>query len=296
MAKFTNSVNIQGKLYEVANIRQGQTKKGVDYIAGKIKVLTDDETQNIVTIDVFEQALNSRGESNQKYAVLKTIVETPTILDGNENPMTLRITSKLAASDFVGRDGNLATSVIQDGGFITITSQITPKAAFTVSAIMQNFQPEIVKEEETGRGIVNALVVDDFRKLPSPVKFIIEKDAMERGAGDFFESVPKNALMKVFGKVVCSSVVIKKEMKGSSWGETSFAETTINRKEYVITNADPDYFEVDEEGGVTMEELKELSQNRQTHLAEVKTRHEERQVAQKPKNDFADAFSNDLPF
>lgn len=252
-----NNSKIEGKFYEKA-FRTGVTKKGVNYISGKITVDTGDN--NTVVVDVFEQAITSKGAVNNKYAILEQLSNMATVMDGNPNAPTLKINSTLASNDFFGRDGSLVVTTKNNGGFITLTSSIKPQATFECDVLIKNVTREIKGEEESGRGIVNGFVFD-FRGTAHPVKFVIENP---KGV-EFFEDLGR-AFIKVWGNQVSSSITTKRT-EHSAFGDDREIESTKVRKELVITGCAESAYP---ESALTQEDINKAMAARETNLADLK--------------------------
>ena len=259
MKKTINNSRIEGKFYE-KNLRTGVTKKGVDYVSGRVTIHTGGD--NTVTIDVFEQAITSKGSANQKYPILMQLFNTPAVMDGNPDAPTLKVNSSLAANDFYGRDGQLVTANKNDGGFITITSAIKPQATFEADVLIKNVIREVKNEEETGRGIVNGFVFD-FRQTAHPIKFVIEN---EKGV-EFFEDLGK-AFIKVWGNQV-SSTIVTTRTETSAFGDSREIESTTSRKELIITGCAENPYDED---ALTQEDINAALGARETNLVDLKAR------------------------
>lgn len=256
MRKMINKTSIEGVLVE-KTIRTGETKAGVPYVAGKLQIDTGND--NVITVDVFEQQKNSKGADNPKYSTLLKIAdEGAAVHDGATNPTRLRISSALELNDWTNQEGQMVSTLINSGAYINIGGN-DAKAEFETDIVIKNTQPEIVKEEETGRLFVNGLIFN-YRGQALPVKFVVEnKEGVE-----FFASLEPGTFTKVWGKQI-NSTTVNEKIEASAFGEDRVIKTSYSRKEFLITGCNSIPYDEDQ---LSQEELTAAIQARNVALAE----------------------------
>ncbi len=257
MKKMINRSLIEGILVE-KTLRAGVTKKGIDYVAGKLQI--DTGNGNVVTVDVFEQEKTSKGDQNKKYqTLLKLYEDGNTVMDGSENPTKLKVSSALELNDWTNTEGQLVSSLINSGGYVNIVNQVDPKSEFEVDIVIKNVQPEILREEETGRCVVNGLIFN-YRGHALAVRFVVENKEGVR----FFSDMEPGTFTKVWGTQV-SRAIVNEKIESSAFGGDRVVKSTYNRKEFLITGANSLPYE---EEDLSQEELTSAIQARNLVLAE----------------------------
>ena len=258
MKKMINRTTVEGTLVE-KNLRTGMTKANVPYVAGKLNI--DTGKDNVIAVDVFEQQKTSKGMPNGKYDILSSIFNNGrTIHDDSENPTTLRISSALELRDWVV-DGQQRTSLVNNGGFITIISNPDRKAQFEVDVVIKSIQEEIDggdSGEFTGRVILNGLIFN-YRNQALPVKFVVENpDGIQ-----FFKSQDLPVFTKIWGVQVIST---SSKSEPSAFGGAKVVQSGYTRKELIVTGAQTIPYEEDQ---LNQEELKAAIQARNVVVAEI---------------------------
>ena len=97
-------------------------------------------------------------------------------------------------------------------------------------------------------------------------------------AMDYFEGLGASSKEPVFTRVKGRQVsaVIKRQItEESAFGEASVREVTSTRKEWVVTWAQANPYDWDDENSITAAELKKAMEDRETYLATVKQRADE---------------------
>lgn len=256
MKKMINRSVIEGVLVEKV-LRTGNTKANVPYVAGKLHI--DTGSDNVITVDVFEQERTSKGQPNPKYATLAGILKNGlAVHDGAQNPTSLRVVSALELNDWMD-DGQQRTSLVNSGGYITIVSNPNKRSEFETDIVIKSVQPEIRNEAETGRAFVNGLIFN-YRNHALPVKFVVEN---KQGV-EFFMNLEPNTFTKVWGLQLINTVGSQKKEE-SAFGEAKVVQSAYTRKEFVITGAQTIPYDTEE---LTPEELKSAVQARNIAVAE----------------------------
>ena len=117
--------------------------------------------------------------------------------------------------------------------------------------------------------------VFNFKNEILPVEFTVRN----KGGMKYFESLDISDKNPVFTKVwgtIESQTITKTYEEESAFGEPVVRESTRTIREWTVTGAAPETYEIgDAENGVTKEEITEKIQKRNTDLAEMKARAEE---------------------
>lgn len=286
-----NKTHVGGLVYEngleLRTAGAEAKNPGMEYVIGKIHILTGED--NVVSVDIYEPAVTSKGNKNTKFDTAKALIDAKTVLiDGPELATAVRIDSAISLNEWYRPDGELVSTPRNFGGFIHIIPKANPysSATFEVDILITNTLAETKKGadgtvEETGRLIVNGYIFD-FRNSIMPMKFIVENP----NGVKFFKDMEPNTFTKVWGKQV-SATFKSTKVEENAFGEDKVIETEYTRKEWVITGAMKEPYIIDE-STLTAQEIKDALANRNVYLAEIKKRAEERvnktSAATKPTN------------
>jgi hypothetical protein len=307
MKKAINRVDVQGYVYQIA-ARQPLTIKtvqnssspnyGKEFINGNLEVAVDEEGLNVLTIHFTYVTAEGKNGHNRTFDVLKEIIDNPGknwVSAGKDGAYKVSINTSVALNDFIGRDGQLASAKVIEGGFVDFVSTFDEKKrnAFKVDMLINKVthveaDPERrISEDYT----VIGGAVFNFRGEILPMSFNVHNpQGME-----FFEGLDASAQEPVFicvwGNINSQTIKIER-VEESAFGEALVTYTETKNREWAVTGASRAPYDFGEEGVLTVEELKEAMQNRQTHLAEVKQRDEE----YKASRAVVQAKPGELPF
>ena len=288
MKKMINSEKIEGRLYtHNLTIKQVQNKDsknyGKDFISGTVDIATDEELLNVIQVHfTYVTETTSSGNTNQTYVNLKKIIEgaKTVISDGPEEAMKLRVDTALALNDFYNNNGDLVSTKVNEGGFVTILNgELSPEEernTFTAdmlitSVIRTEADPEknVEKDYLTVKG-----AIFNFRNNLLPIDF---KVTNEQGM-EYFESLDASqsnpVFTKLWGKI--KSANIPNEVKeDSAFGEAVVRTFTKKVKEWIITGSAKEPYDFGDETVLTTDELTKAMQDRELLLADTKKRNEE---------------------
>ena len=295
MRKTVNRENIAGRIYDI-NLEKkvtGPSSKapGTPYIAGDIDIATDDDALNIVTVHYsYVAETTSKNNVDKRYPVLANLIDNAKtiVADGAENATIIKVGgSALALNEFFtdnaktdkNPDG-LVSAKRNEGGFISVVSKLNEKDdrnKFECDMFITNVRTieadpdnNIPKDYIALKG-----VVFDFAGKILPVEFTVRSE----GGIKYFESLDISDKNPVFTKVwgtIESQTITKTYEEESAFGEPVVRESTRTIREWTVTGAAPETYEIgDAENGVTKEEITEKIQKRNTDLAEMKARAEE---------------------
>lgn len=296
MRSTINRENIEGRIYDFTLEKKvtGPTSKnpGTPYIAGDIDIATDEEGLNIVTVHYsYVTAVTSTGKTDKAYPVLMDIIDKgkTIIKDGKDNATCVRCSgTALALNEFytekaktdTNPDG-LVSSKRNEKGFISIVSKLNPdeeKRNFFETDMLIN-KVRLVEADPENNVPTDYLilkgVVFSFNGNFLPMDFVVR----DQGGIKYFESLEisekKPVFTKVWGAIKSQTVVSTKE-EANAFGQAIVKETSRTIREWEVTGAAQEPYVIgDEENGITVEEITKKIQDRNTYLAEVKTRQEE---------------------
>ena len=288
MKKMINSEKIEGRLYtHNLTIKQVQNKEsknyGTDFISGTVDIATDEELLNVIQVHfTYVTETTSSGKVNQTYVNLKKIIEgaKTVVSDGPEEAMKLKVDTALTLNDFYNNNGDLVSTKVNEGGFVTILNgELSPEEernTFTVdmlitSVIRTEADPEknIEKDYLTVKG-----AIFNFRNNLLPVDF---KVTNEQGM-EYFESLDASQSNPVFTKLwgkIKSANIVNEVKEDTAFGEAAVRTYTKKVKEWVITGSAKEPYDFGDESVLTADELTKAMQDRELLLADTKKRNEE---------------------
>lgn len=284
MRKTVNQVTLCGKLY-THSLEHKVSQKGVDYIGGTITIATDDDNMNTVTVTYVYVAANYPAKNgkperpNPNYAMLNRIMENGKTIteNGADEAWILKLTPALSVNDFVSRDGEMVAAPRLEGGFVSQVYQIPEKDAdrnqFKADAILTSVR-HIDADEE--RNIPKDYCeikgfIFNFANAMLPVTFTMRgTEGMKYFEGlDISHSNP--VFTQVWGPIQSKTIVTTKE-EPSAFGEPIVREVTRTSREWEITGARPETYEIGED--ITPDEINEALKAREMRLAEVKAQND----------------------
>lgn len=268
MKKMVNKTTVEGILVE-KDLRAGVAQNsGTAYVAGRLHIETSDG--NVVAVEVYEGEKTAKGQPNQKYPTLKGIFDNGQAKhDGSDNPTKLRVTSALGTNDWF-KDGELVSSLINRGGFISVVGTVNSKADFEADIVIKSVQPEIRNEQETGRVVVNGIIFN-YANQALPARFVVEN---AEGA-KFFSNLDPMTFTRVWGQQV-NSTIVNERTEDSAFGDAKVVKSSYTRKEFVITGAQTDAYD---ESQLTSAELQSAIQARNVAVAELKAKNDAYQAS-----------------
>lgn len=289
-ANFINRTHIEGRLYqhtlELKTSGPNSANPGTEYISGNIEIATDDNCLNIVPVHfTYVTAVTSKGKVNATYNTLLNIINGKVgtvVADGAENAGMYRIDSAIGLNEFyTDRNGKeeLISAKRNEGGFVhevtALDADEKVRNTFETDMIITSTRMvEADEERNLPEKLIIRGVIFDFRKAILPVEFSV----LNSNAISYFEGLePSNQnpiFTKVRGKQV-SEVIVKTITEESAFGEDYVREVKNTRKNFVITSAQKEPYEWDDEKTITAAELKEAMAARETYLATIKQRQDE---------------------
>lgn len=290
MKKIINITELSGKLYEHALEKKvsGPTSKnpGTEYITGTISVATDEKCLNVVQVHyTYVTATTKGGKANSIFTTLAGIIDGKykTVMgDGEENAAGVRINTSIGLNEFyTERNGTveLVSTKRNEGGFIHINNKNEPleyKNLFTCDLLITNVR-HIDANEEKGlpdKVIVKGAIFNDFNKTLMPVEF----SAINPGAIDYFEGLNASSSNPTFTKLWGTQVnktVVTTITQENAFGEPLVRPVKSSRRDWIITGADPEPYDWNDESTLTAAEVNEAIKARDIMLATLKSRSDE---------------------
>lgn len=289
MKSLINRSHIEGYLYEhdlqVRVSGPNSKNPGTEFIAGNVHIATDEEMTNVVPVHfTYVTATTSRGNTNATFEVLKDIAEgrLKSVTDGAEAPAKLRIDSAIGLNEFYSdRNGKeeLVSARRNEGGFVHLTKDLAEdektRNTFETDILITNVRRvEANPDRDVPEKVFVKGCIFDFRGSILPIEF----SATNSHAMDYFESLGASANTPVFTRVKgrqISETVVRKITEESAFGEPSVREVSSSHREFLITWAQTDPYEWDDESTITAAYIQKAMGERETYLADVKRRQDE---------------------
>lgn len=297
--KMNNASHIEGKLYQhdltIKVTGDNSKNPGTEFISGNIEIATDDAGINIVPVHfTYVTATTSNGKSNATYGVLKNIIDKvyKTVMeDGADKAAMVRVDSAIGLNEFyTDRNGKeeLVSVKRNEGGFIHVTSTLeeneNKRNTFDCDIIITNVRrTEPDEEKNIAEKVIVKGAIFNFRKDLLPVEFSVTHPK----AMDYFEDLGVSASNPVFTRIrgnQISESIVRRIEEASAFGEPSVREYRSTKKDFVITWAQENPYDWDDESTITAQELKEAMANREIALAELKRRRDEYKASQGSTN------------
>lgn len=295
MRKVLNKEHIEGRVYEhnlaIKTVQNSESKNfGKEFIGGTIDIATDEDCTNIVTVTfTYVTETTSKGGKNETFTTLKNIIESgkTVLIDGKDVATLIKIDTALAVNDFyTSRTGEevLVTAKRNEGGFAHIVNKLCAESdrnTFEVDMLINGTR--LVEADEEKNIAADYLVVKgavfNFRNAILPVEFVVKNPSGIKYF-DSLDASPSNMIFtKVWGKINSETVKTVKTEE-SKFGEAKVTEYERSVKEWVITGAANEPYELDDEkNGITMDEIKKALADREVYLADVKKRQDEYQAS-----------------
>lgn len=304
MRKIINRATIIGRVHDhklaLRTVQKQGDNFGKPFIGGSLDIVTDDDGLNVITIYYrYVTEFYSSGKKNSTFGILKDIAEgkVKTVMaNGFDEAAIIRCDPSIAISDFWDRNGEHVAYKRLEGGFVSYTSKDKMPAEnkrnmFECDMLILG-SATIEADEEKG-------IEEDYIRIKGSTfaynnaSIPVEFNVKDKGGMKYFESLdasPSNPIFtKVWGNLKSQTIVDKREEE-SAFGEPSVKEYQKVVKEWIVTGASPNSYEIgDEKEGITPEEWNKIKADRETHLAEEKKRQEEYEAS---KNNATDS----LPF
>ena len=299
-----NRNHIEGYLYQHklekkvtgANAKSPNTT----YITGTIDVATDDAMTNIVSVHfTYQTALTSQGKENRTFKTLAGILDgtiCSVMGHGKDKAQKVSIDTAMDANEFYSdRNGTeeLVSAMRNENGFINLIDALNEdekvRATFDTDILINKVVHMDADEEKElkERAIVSGYVMN-FRQDFLPVKYTVYNPNAMAYFEDLEASERNPVFTRVRGQQVSTITITRKEEEGA-FGESYVREYQNSHKDYVITWAKKDPYEIGEDADISKAEIKKGLADRETKLATAKKNREEYLAS---KGTTASAFAN----
>lgn len=287
MRKANNTERIEGRVYQhslgIKTVQnQASANFGKEFISGDLEIAVDEAGLNVIPVHftyVVEQT--ATGKTNSTFTNLKKIIDggSTWVANGKDEALKVRVDTSIALNDFYTQDDQLVSVKKNEGGFVTIVSELGPeneRNTFTVDMVITNVsRVEADPDKNIDKDYVSVRgAIFNFKNSLLPTDFIIRnEDGMSYFEG-LGASQAEPIYTKVWGKIECRTIVneVKEE---SAFGESSVKTYERKTKEWVITGTAKVPYDFGDEKVLTAEELTKAMQDREIMLAETKKRSEE---------------------
>ena len=288
MKRMINTERIEGRVYQhnlTIKTVQNQTSAnfGKEFISGQLEVAVDEEGLNIIPVHyTYVTETTSAGNKNATYANLKKIIDEGKtwIANGKDEAQKVRIDTAIALNDFYTGENNdeLVSVKTNEGGFVTLVNELGAEGernTFSADMVITGVKEVEANEERNEDAYVTVRgAIFNFRNSLLPVEFTVRhKDGMKYFL-DLEVSNSAPIFTKVWGKIECMNIPVEIK-EDSAFGEESVRTYTRKTKAWNITGTAKVPYDFGDEKILTSEELTKAMQDRQTLLAEIKTRSDE---------------------
>lgn len=287
MKKMINSERIEGRIYQhnlVVKTVQNQSSAnfGKEFISGNIEVAVDENGLNVIPVHfTYVTETNNSGNKNATFTNLKRIIDggKTWITDGKDEALKVRIDTALALNDFYTQDDRLVSTKTNEGGFVTIISELgkeDERNTFSTDIVITSVI-RVEKDEEKNIDADYVTVkgaVFNFRNDLLPVEFMVKQEDGMTYFEDLNASPAEPVFTKVWGRINCGSIAneVKEE---TAFGEEAVRTYQRKIREWVITGTAKVPYDFGDESIVTKDELTKAMQDRELMLADVKKRRDE---------------------
>lgn len=285
-----NRTHIEGYVYEhdLSLRESGPNSKnpGTVFIMGNLNIATDDELTNIVPVHfTYVTQTTKSGATNATFTILSQIIDGTigsVVASGKDGAGKVRIDSNIGLNEFYS-DRNGAEELVSvkrnEGGFINMCTELNPdpkaRNTFDVDMLITGVRTiEADPERDLPEKAIIKGAIFDFRAALLPVEFA----ATNPRAIAYFEGLGANEQRPVFTRLKglqISETIKRKIEEESAFGEPSIRIVESNRKEFLVTWAQPEPYVWDDPTTITAAEVKEAQANREIYLAGVKQRQAE---------------------
>jgi hypothetical protein len=287
MRKMVNTTHIEGAPYQhdltLKVTGENSKNPGTEFISGNVEIATDDAGINIVPVHfTYVTATTAKGSANATFNVLKNIIDgvyKTVMTDGADKATMLRIDSAIGLNEFYDRNDQFVSVKRNEGGFVHVAPSIAEdektRNTFECDIIINNVI-HVEGDEEKGTTDKSTVkgVIFNFRNDLMPVEFSVTNPK----AMAYFEGLGASNSNPIFTKIKgrqISESIVRRVEEESAFGEPSIKEYKSTRKDFVITWAQTEPYEWDDDSTITANELKEALAAREITLAELKRRNEE---------------------
>jgi hypothetical protein len=260
-----NNVIIEGTLVEIRH-SEWKSKEGLN-----IELDIEVKENEVHTVYGMSKYKKNDGSDNGVAKGYKTIIDEYKSIAtyGREEADKVRVTQgRIGINEYYGQDDKLRSFPQINTNFVnrlTATDEFSPRAEFEVEVFVKSVVPEVKNEEETGRVKLNAIIPVYGGKV-IPFEFLVSQDGSEYVQDNY--EVGNTVL--VYGDIV-NFKETKRVEQAVAFGKPKEKITYNTVREYVVTGGGEPY-EEDNVKAYSVEVIKKAMVERESHLAELKTK------------------------
>lgn len=270
--ELVNQVRINGTLAELKTFEGNTKEKNTPYISVDGQIRYGNTAVETARFRMFCLAEKADGTESKAYKTLCDWVDKAVpMTDSVENATKLCLTANVVDNDFYNAQDELVEGIGFNGRFINPYEEenetYVSQASMTIDGYVQSIADEVRNDEPTGRKRFT-LITTDYTRRAIIIKNIIVPQEL---VGDFEDVVEKGTCAQFF----LGYYIHKGEKRAVSSGGIGRQRTTTGKDymELIFEGCSVPYDE-DSPYYIDSKVLKELMNNRQAHLEEVKERHE----------------------
>lgn len=292
-----NEVFIEGwlnkKSLQIKNLGKG------NFISGKIEVRTDEN--NIIPVEVYatEYVKDKEDPNKQKpnsiYIGLKTVMDEhidATQVDDWRKADKVRINSAQVRVNEWVKDGQILSAVKYNSNFISRVTDDTfkPQGIFKTEVITRKLRAELKDNEETGKGYLDAYIVD-YNGVLRPISFATT-DKVWKGFQKKLEEEGGETLL-VWGNLISTVEVIRISTE-AEFGEDEDRVITRPVKQRVIIGASL----IDNESTYDEKDIKKALKAKEKEYEKMKSEADSKKLfnGKEDGDNDDDDIGDDLPF
>ncbi len=290
MKKMINTEHVEGRIYQHNLVKKtvqnnASANFGKEFISGNIEVAVDEEGLNIIPVHfTYVVETTNSGNKNVTYTNLDKIINggKTWVTDGKDEALKVKIDTALALNDFYTQDDRLVSTKTNEGGFVTIVSDLCPeneRNTFSTDMLITGTNrveadPEknIKEDYLTVKG-----AIFNFRNNLLPVEFIVRNEEGMNYFEDLGASQNEPVFTKVWGKINCGSES-REVTEETAFGEEAVRTFERKIKEWIITGTSKVPYDFGDESVLTTAEVTKAAQDREVMLADIKKRRDEYQA------------------
>lgn len=292
MRKANNSEHIEGIVYqsdlEMKIVQNPASQNnGKEYISGTVEVAVDDEGLNVIPVHfTYVTEVTSSGKKNATFGVLKRIIDERRLWTtvGKDEAFKVKIDTAIGLNEFYTQDGNLVSTKVNEGGFISIVNNLVEEKKRNTFDVDMVITGVIRKEKDEEKHVENDYVIlkgaiFNFRNALLPVEFIVKSEEGMKYFEDLGVTPSEPVYTRVWGRINCLTKTTTVS-EDSAFGEAAVRTYERKTKEWTVSGTAKVPYEFGDEKILTIEELKEAMQAREVTLAEIKKRADEYRASQ----------------
>ena len=287
MRKNHNTETIEGYLYHMNLTKKTVQNKnsenfGKEFIQGEVSVATDDAGLNVIPVHYsYVVPTTKQGKDNVTYQHLLRLIESGKTYTqyGKDEATKVKLSPSAAVNDFYPKgQTEVVSQQRNEGGFASIINDLDPEGSrnkFAIDALLVGFErvePDEEKNITEEYGKITAYIFN-FKNDIMPFNFVVKSQA----GMDYFEglgfSKSNPVYTQVWGQITNTTIKTSKVVE-SAFGEPTVDETERHIREWVVSGAKPEPYEIGGED-ITVDEINKALQDRQVYLADVLSKSQE---------------------